>query len=326
MTRWICAVALLLACGDDDGAEDMSAPSDAAQEQEVDTAVAMDAAESDAEDAAEGGGQDVAIDVALDTAMTIGSSGCLTGVPLDDGEHTVTIGERERRYMVRVPEGYSAERAWPVIFALHGNGGNPGYWDGDSADRNIREAFGDEAILIIPEAIDNAWRNYDADRSTWPALIEEELAFFDATHERMLGAFCVNEDAVFSMGFSGGGSFSGLLGCRRDYIRAIGVGGSVIYFDDADGNPEESECTHTPAAWITIGQDELATGRERFRDFFVDLAGCDAAPAPNADCLEYSCPDETPVIYCTHPAGHVWPAIGTDATRTFFRQFYASDE
>jgi hypothetical protein len=31
------------------------------------------------------------------------------------------------------------------------------------------------------------------------------------------------------------------------------------------------------------------------------------------------------VVFCSHPADHVWPSIGTDATREFFRQFYMGE-
>jgi len=253
------------------------------------------------------------------TGEDVGTPGCTAKDPLADGEHTIMVGELERRYVVRLPQNYSSDGQWPLIFALHGNGGNPGYWDATGGDRDIRTAFADEAILIIPEAVDNQWRNYDADPATWPAGMERELEFFDAVYETVGQQLCIDTDNVFSMGFSGGGSFSGVLGCRRDYIRAIAVGGSVIYF-------EEEDCTEQPAAWITIGEGELVDGRIAFRDFFVQHAGCADTSMPGSPegCVDYdTCAAETPVTYCTHPAGHVWPTIGTDATREFFRSFYA---
>ena len=92
----------------------------------------------------------------------------------------------------------------------------------------------------------------------------------------------------------------------------------MIYFDEAD-------CTETPAAWITIGDEELAPAREAFRDFFRDRAGCadTSMPAEPDGCVAYDdCGAETPAMFCGHPGGHVWPSLGTDATREFFRRFY----
>jgi|GEM_PF-1151712 len=249
----------------------------------------------------------------------VGSAGCGTKATLTDGEHTFMLDGYDRRYMLRFPENYDPERAWPLIFALHGNGGNPSYWDTTGGERDIRTAFGQEAILVIPEAINNAWRDYEADPETWPMFMDLELNFFDTVYEEVSADLCIDPENVFAMGFSGGGSYSGVLGCRRDYIRAIAVGGSVIYFDEAD-------CTETPAAWITIGDGELTSGREDYRDFFRDRAGCqpESTPTEPEGCVAYDgCDAETPVAFCGHPAGHVWPSIGTDATRDFFRQFYA---
>jgi poly(3-hydroxybutyrate) depolymerase len=223
----------------------------------------------------------------------------------------------DRRYILRLPQNYSNAEPWPLIFALHGNGGDTTYWDSQGGVRDIRAAFADEAILVIAEAIDNQWRDYNADPSTWPERIELELAYFDTVLEEARNELCIDDSGVFSMGFSGGGSFSGVLGCRRDYIRAIAVGGSVIYF-------EPDQCVSSPAAWITIGEGENEPARQEFRDFFRDLGGCDATSMPGAPegCVDYDgCNPDTPVTFCSHPAGHEWPSIGTDATKAFFAQF-----
>lgn len=230
------------------------------------------------------------------------------------------LDDNDRRYILRLPENYSTDKAWPLIFALHGNGGNPDYWDTMGGDRDIRTAFASDAVLIIPEAINNAWRDYDQPSESWPQGMELELNYFDTIFETAQNELCIDVDNVFSMGFSGGGSFSGVLGCRRDYVRAIAVGGSVIYFD-------ESDCTETPAAWITIGEGEFNSGREDFRNFFRDHAGCQESSMAGepAGCEDYDgCGGGTPVTYCSHPGRHVWPGMGVDATKAFFSSFYGA--
>lgn len=248
------------------------------------------------------------------------SPGCTSGEGLADGEHTFMLDGYDRRYILRLPQSYSNAEPWPLVFALHGNGGDTSYWDSQGGVRDIRAAFADEAILVIAEAIDGQWRDYAADPSTWPARIELELTYFDTVLEEARNELCIDDGNVFSMGFSGGGSFSGVLGCRREYIRAIAVGGSVIYF-------EPDECVSTTAAWITIGEQETTPDREAYRDFFRDLAGCDATSMPGMPdgCVNYDgCAAATPVTFCSHPAGHEWPSIGTDATKAFFQQFYGA--
>jgi polyhydroxybutyrate depolymerase len=242
------------------------------------------------------------------------SAGCVSGAGLSEGEHTFMLEGRARRYVLRLPQGYTRDRAWPVVFALHGNGGDTSYWDGTSGTRNIRAVLKDDAILVVAQAIDKQWRDYNMPSDTWPARIESELRYFDTIRDALAADLCIDERAVFSMGFSGGGSFSGVLGCRRDYIRAIAVGGSVLYFDEAD-------CVQAPPAWITIGTKELNSGRADFRDLFRDRAQCaqTAQPVDPAPCTAYDgCAPDTPVHYCQHPDDHIWPAFGSAAMWAFF--------
>jgi predicted esterase len=245
------------------------------------------------------------------------SPGCTDGRGLEEGEHTFQLDGFERRYILRLPANYSPDVAWPVVLALHGNGGSVSYWDATSGPQNIRAVLQNEAILIVVEAIEGNWRDYAAPPETWPERIELELAYFEEVLTQAKNELCVDTSAIFSMGFSGGGSFSGVLGCRREDIRAIAVGGSVIYFEEAD-------CQYTPAAWITIGTEELSPEREAFRDFFRDRAGCDATnmPTPPDPCVAYDgCGAATPVHYCQHPDGHIWPGFGSEAMWGFFSTF-----
>lgn len=256
-------------------------------------------------------------DAPPDMPPMIGSEGCVSGQGLAEGEHTFMLEGRSRKYVLRLPQGYSKARAWPLVFALHGNGGDTGYWDGSSGGRNIREALKDDAVLIIAQAIDKQWRDYNMPQNTWPERIESELLYFDTLINEAKRELCINDKAIFSMGFSGGGSFSGVLGCRRTDIRAIAVGGSVIYFDP-------DQCVGRPAAWITIGTMELAAGREAYRDYWRDRASCSSTSAPTtpSPCIAYdSCDAQTPVHYCQHPDGHIWPSFGAQAMWAFFKQF-----
>ncbi len=255
-------------------------------------------------------------DMGVDMAPP-GSAGCLTGTGIPEGENTFMLQGMSRRYIMRLPRNYTNTRAWPVVLALHGNGGTPAYWDSTGGERDIRAVLEDDAILIVASAIDNQWRDYSMDQSTWPARIEQELEYFDKILSDARDQLCVDEERIFAMGFSGGGSFSGVLGCRRRDIRAIAVGGSVIYFD-------QSNCVNTPAAWITIGEGEQAAGRTAYLDFFRDRAGCQASSMPTAPspCIAYEmCNPDTPVHYCEHSGAHRWPALGDQAMWDFFSQF-----
>jgi polyhydroxybutyrate depolymerase len=136
-----------------------------------------------------------------DTGAT--SAGC-TAAGLPEGDATVTVGGMTRAYRLHLPAGYTAERAWPLVLALHPNGSDVGYWD--SADRHLRATIANKAIVVLAAARAGDWRG------DLPA----DLAYFDALIARLESNLCVDTQRIFSMGFSGGGSFSGCsAACAR---------------------------------------------------------------------------------------------------------------
>ncbi|MCA9582620.1 MAG: hypothetical protein KC416_12555 [Myxococcales bacterium] len=294
----LVVLGLFAGCGSDTGAEPLG-----------DASTLPDAQASDG--APDGSIRD-ASPMDADTGP-VGSAGCVDGDGIPEGQNMFMSDGRTRNYFLYLPKGYDRSRPWPLLFALHGNGGTAAYWNQTTGERNVRGEVEDDAILVVAEAIEGNWRDYGAPSTTWPARIEQELNYFDAIVDRAKKDLCIDENAIFSMGFSGGGSFSGVLACRRPYIRAFAAGGSVIYFDPKD-------CVHAPPAWITIGKKELIPTREEFRDYFRDAAGCTATAAstPPDPCVAYQgCDDGKSVHYCEHPDGHIWPSFGTSAMWDF---------
>jgi polyhydroxybutyrate depolymerase len=235
------------------------------------------------------------------------SLGCVSGAGLPEGEATFELDGLSRLYRLRLPADYTRDRAWPLVLALHPNGSNADYWDGTTGARAIRTLAAGSAIVVMAQARMGDWRGD----------LPVEIAYFDHVISELTRELCVDETRIFSMGFSGGGSFSGVLGCVRDDIRAIASGGAVIYF-------EESECVGHPAAWLTLGEGELA-GREPYRDFWRDRAGCEPTSTPTepTPCIAYdACDTDTPVHYCQHAGGHEWPSFGTQAAWDFFTDFF----
>lgn len=247
------------------------------------------------------------------TAQTpaLGADGCAVGTDLAEGLAALEMAGVTRHFIVRLPDGYSKARRWPLVLALHPNG-NSGlrYWDAVDGERPLRPLLRDKAVLVLPEARpkDKGW--------DWRGDLPADLAYFEALIARVKSGLCIDTARIFSMGFSGGGSFSSVLGCHRRDIRAIAIGGAVAYF-----KPED--CVGHPPAWITIGQGELVPARESLRDFWRDREGCSATTSPVAPppCVAYACPSQTPVHYCLHPAGHKWPDFGVQAAWAFFSRF-----
>jgi poly(3-hydroxybutyrate) depolymerase len=238
------------------------------------------------------------------------SAGCKVTDALAEGEHAIQVGDLERSYVLRKPAGYdpAANKAWPLVLALHPNGSKQDYWDPTTGDRALRPLLKDKAILAMPQARNDDWRGD----------VPLDLAYFEALVDELQAKLCVDERRLFAMGHSGGGSFSGALGCYRQDIRAIAASGAVIYF-------EEAECVGKPAAWITIGEEEAIPERLDYRDFFRTSAGCETTskPVEPAPCIAYDCASaKRPVVFCSHSGGHIWPPFGATASVQFLSQFF----
>jgi polyhydroxybutyrate depolymerase len=237
--------------------------------------------------------------------------GCAVPNGLPEGQATIAVGALNRTYILRLPAGYTHEKAWPLVLALHPNGGSGiGYWDATSGARSIRALARDKAIVVLPLA------RPEGGGFDWRGDLPADLAFFDALITRLESKLCIDTSRIFAMGFSGGGSFSGVLACRRKDIRAFAAGSAVAYYDAKD-------CQGPSAAWITVGADELIAARTGFRDDWVKRNGCQAqtSATPPANCLAYACPATSPVHFCVHPGGHLWPDYGTEAAWSFFSRF-----
>jgi polyhydroxybutyrate depolymerase len=237
------------------------------------------------------------------------SPGCSANNAPADGKHDISVALVARSYVLRKPPTYAAatQKAWPLVLALHPNGSASDYWDGTTGIRAIRPLFSDKAIVVMPQAVANDWRTNVAD----------DLAYFDALIPELENTLCIDMHRIFAMGHSGGGSYSGVLGCMRPDIRAFAASGAVIYFDKA-------KCVGKAAAWITIGMDEAIPERIDYRDFFRTFAGCaeTSKSVTPSGCVVYDCPDpKRPIEFCSHVGGHEWPDYGSQATVDFFTQF-----
>lgn len=309
-------VALVVGCssGEADTGEPESGRTVDAEVQ-VDTELEPDGAELPTDSATvEDGSADVSVAEtsadALPDAPVIESRsvGCTSGKELAEGAATITVGGVVRKYTLRKPVGYTKDKAWPLVLALHPNGSNMAYFDATTGSRAMRPILRDKGLLVLPEARSGDWRGD----------LPTDLAYFEALLTLLKKELCIDTSRIFSMGFSGGGSFSGVLGCSRTDIRAIASGGAVIYFD-------KTKCVNKPAAWITIGDGEAIAARLEFRDFWRTRNACTTTttvvpPAPT--CVAYGCPDpKLPVQFCSHPGDHVWPSFGAQAAWLFFSKF-----
>lgn len=312
--RFIIAIALLAGCAGvveegvyDGGVEEFEEPFDASVKAGRDAGAKLDAGRADAtvvtSDAAASPSAEEAGTQDPDTGTPAGapgasgkSRGCAQSASGTGSfeMRSVEVGGVGRTYHVRIPSGYRASRAYPVVFRFHGWGG-----DGLSGGLGIEGSAGEDALIVAADGLEVDGPNRGWDEQSEP----NDLMLFDAMYAAVTAAYCVDLARVFAYGFSMGGGMTNLLGCKRaDKLRATAA---IAGYNRIDGS-----CAQPMAAWFQHDRDDdavpVSEGRGA-RDRDLTRNGCTSeAASEEDDCVRYAgCRTGFPVVYCeTGGLGH----------------------
>ena len=165
----------------------------------------------------------------ISAAASPGSPGC-GKAPSRAGaspRHVTALGH-DRSFTLVVPEGYSPQVPYPLVFVLHGGGGGAA---GARTQTDLEKVSGGRAIFVYPEAATGTW-NLDA-----PTSSNGDVALFDAILLVAHNTLCVDAHRVFVTGFSNGAYMANQLACKRgERIRAV--------VTHAGGGPYETSGTY----------------------------------------------------------------------------------
>jgi len=200
-------------------------------------------------------------------------------------ESQVMSGSSMRPYSVRLPTGYDATRAYPVIVLLHGCG---------SGTNNVpmEKATGTDAILVrgTGSAADTCWTT---------AANSADITFFDAMVADTKARFCADESRFFAVGYSSGSWLANQLTCIRSSV--LRGAASVTGGESASGT-----CTGPVSRIFIHDMDDttnVIAGSIKARDRQLTQNGCDKTMQPVAidpsPCVNYpGCPAAYPVEWC----------------------------
>ncbi len=169
-----------------------------------------------------------------DTAGGGGLGGAAPEVPCDKpfeaGRQSfdLDVSGTLRRFLFYVPSSYDGSSALPLIFNLHPTGSTPEA----HMDATQMEPIADERSFFIASmaGVNNSW-NVLRDPGR-PDEVEFAKAILDWADEHV----CLNEQRVYSTGFSGGARTSSLLGCAMtDRISGIAPVAGVRNDPPCDG-------------------------------------------------------------------------------------------
>jgi poly(3-hydroxybutyrate) depolymerase len=254
------------------------------------------------------------------TGGTSKSAGCGSAEGLKSGRATIDVSGSAREYILKMPAGYDGTKPYILIFGFHARGGNASQVAGSGNDNyyGLAARAGDKAIFVAPEGLDAGWRNSDGRDIVF---VKAMLAFFNSK-------LCVDQQRIFSTGFSFGGMMSDAIGCAMaDVFRAIAPMAGGLPTADHPYSGCDQVNDHPIAVWMSHGDSDttvaFADGKAA-RDLFVKRNQCQTqtssvTPSP---CVAYQgCLAGYPVHWCQFSGGHAVPDFASKAIWDFFSQF-----
>ena len=223
--------------------------------------------------------------------------------PLEPGRSSfeISVGGNARKVEVEIGPKAGKDGPAPVVFAWHG-------WGGDARNQLAAlraKKYWPEAVVVAPQGLARRFPGGGRARPGWQISSGEfndrDVRLFDALVLELSKRDCLDATRFVSSGFSNGGYFSNLLGCRRGRVlAAIAPVGS--------GGPYES-CETPVAAWIAHGKsDRIVRLRDGEASFLAwqERNGCAEKKTGSEGCVEaQACRRET--VLCTFDGGHFWP-------------------
>jgi len=139
------------------------------------------------------------------------SAGCGKTPTLTSRTYTVSVNNKQRSYILKLPDRYDNTRPYRLIFTWHQLGGSATkIVNGEDPNRGGALAYygllplsNASAIFVVPEGLNAGWGNQGG----------EDVSFFDKMVSTIEADLCVDTNLRFSTGFSYGGAMSYALAC-----------------------------------------------------------------------------------------------------------------
>ena len=250
----------------------------------------------------------------VDAASAMPSAGCQMPATPGVAQLMIDVDGAQRSFVLVVPDGYDADVAMPLVFGWHGAGGNGVIL---RAYTGVESEARGSAVFVYPDG-----RVVQSTGTTGWELQDgsDDMKFYDALYEQVLGELCIDTKRVFSYGHSFGGYMSNSVACyRSETTRAIGV--------VAGGGPAGT-CGAPVSAWISHARNDptvpFSQGEGTLNRWFgIDGCSAETSPVDPEPCVQYAgCSSGARLHWCATDTGaHNWPAYGGAGVWSFFASF-----
>lgn len=249
------------------------------------------------------------------------SAGCGADNRPENGRHTVQSSGMAREYVLDVPTDYDPNNPYPLYFTWHWRGGNANDVVNGAGEASrgpyygLKQRSNGSAIFVSPEGL------VDSGVTGWANPQGRDIQFLRDMLDQINGELCIDQQRIFSTGFSYGGMMSHAVGCAMgDVFRAIAPMAGAQFSGCENGDaPVAFWGSHAPGDSV-VGIDQGRQGK----DEFVQRNGCSntTTPVQPNGCVSYEgCQEGYPVIWCEFSGDHFTPDFAPDATWEFFSQF-----
>ena len=277
---------------------------------------------------APGGGGTTATGGTTGAGGAMASSGCGMAAPASM-RYSIDVSGMTREYILSVPSNYDPTHPYILIFAWHPWGGSAMQvaGTGNSGYYGLKGSSSNQAILVAPEGLD-----FNGMGLGWGNTNGEDIAFLHSMLDLFQSEMCIDQNRIFSAGFSFGGMMSNAVGCAG-LARAIApmAGNSVVSGCLAGTKPVAYMGFHGTHDSVV----DISGGRTA-RDVFVKRNGCSSDTVPSSPswcdgiassyqpctCVDYQgCMAGYPVTWCEYNADHQAAPNSGPTLWKFFTQF-----
>jgi polyhydroxybutyrate depolymerase len=277
-----------------------------------------------ADGAAEAGGESPDGDMGGEAAVE--PPACAIAQPGGVANHTLMSGGREREYRLFVPDSYDGKTRLPLVFNLHGTGGDAAGQAGDSGMELLAQEKG--FIVVGLQGHENGWNVLMTD----PNGVDDVQYTSDVLGDA-LQRVCVDERKVYATGFSGGARMSSRLACNLSArIAAIAPVSGIRWTAPCNGRAVPVVTFHGLAdpqnTYAGMAREDWVESVEHALEGWAIHNGCDAARNETAEVNGVSvysygdCADGADVVlHRIAGLGHTWAKNEIDATREMWAFF-----
>ena len=118
---------------------------------------------------------------------------------------TLNHKRRKRTYHIHLPPGFSQTQSAPLVFALHGGGGQGRRFDQQASQGTLTAAANERGVvLVFPEGVNRQWHDGRTAHLNTKQTIDD-VGFIAKIIDRMVNHYGINPKRVYATGISNGG-------------------------------------------------------------------------------------------------------------------------